>query len=130
MAFFAWFDAPPISAGLALIAAMLIFAIYVFDLIVSRAEFSRAKGTVTISHTRFGRGKTEVIKLGAIRKAFTMVSGTNAQVTGTMMDGGQKCPALELRQGKTVPLSAISNFNRSQEIAVQVVNEWLGRKPD
>jgi len=128
MAYFAYEDAPGITYGLVLIAALLIFGLVVFDLQQSHVVFSRRAGTVTIRHGILGRGKPQVIKLGAIREAFVSIAGTNAQVTGTMMDGGQKCPTLAMRHGKSVPLSPIANFNKSHDVAVQVINDWLGRK--
>lgn len=128
MAYFAYKDAPGITYGFILIAAMLIFALVVFDLQQSHVVFSRREGTVTIRQGILGRGKPQVIKLSAIREAFASVAGSNSQVTGTMMAGGQKCPTLAMRQGKPVPLSPIANFNKSQDIAVKTINDWLARK--
>lgn len=131
MAWFAYSDAPGITYGFILIAAMLTLALFVFDLPRSDVVFSRRAGTVTVRHSLLGRGTPQVIKLGAIRRAFASVAGATVQ-SGTTTNGGQKCPMLELRDGKRVPLSRIGNFNRSQDAAVQAVNAWLwlGRKPD
>jgi hypothetical protein len=129
MAWFAYSDAPGITYGFLLIAGMLILALFVFDLPRSDVVFSRRAGTVTVRHSLLGRGTPQVIKLGAIRKAFASIAGPTVQ-SGTTTNGGQKCPVLELRDGQRVPLSTIANFNRSQEAAVQAVNAWLGRKPD
>lgn len=128
MAYFAYEDAPGITYGFVLIAAMLVFGLVVFDLQQSHVAFSRREGTVTIRQGILGRGKPQVIKLGAIREAFVSVAGTNAQETGTMKNGGQKCPALAMRHGKSVPLSPIANFSPSHDTAVQAINDWLGRR--
>jgi hypothetical protein len=130
MAWFAYADAPGITYGFILIAAMLTLALFVFDLPVSTAVFSRREGTVTVSHRIFGRGNAQVIRLGSVRRAFAAISGANPMQSGTTMSGGQKCPTLELRQGKPVPLSAIADFSKSQDLAVQAINDWLGVKPD
>jgi hypothetical protein len=130
MGYFAFRDAPGITYGMILIAAMLTLGLVVFDLPVSTAVFSRRTGTVTVTHRVFWRDRTQDIRLGSIRRAFASISGTNAMVTGTTMDGGQKCPSLELRQGKTVPLSVIATHAKSQDVAVQAINDWLGVKPD
>jgi hypothetical protein len=130
MGWFAYSDAPGITYGFILIAAMLILALFVLDLPQSHVVFSRRAGTVTIRHSVLGRGKTQTIRLGSIRKAFASISGSNPMQSGSTMSGGQKCPTLELNQGKPVPLSVIANFSASQDRAVQAVNDWLGRKPD
>jgi hypothetical protein len=129
MAFFAYSDAPGITYGFILIAAMLTLALVVFDLARSRAEFSRRTGTVTIRHDGLRRGQPQVIQLGSIDHAFASISGTNSQVSGTTMNGGQKCPSLALRRGKSVRLSQIATHSKTNDLAVAAINAWLGRKP-
>lgn len=129
MAWFAYSDAPGITYGFILIAAMLTLALCFFDLPRSDVVFSRKAGTVTIRHSVLGRGTPQVIKFSAIRRAFASIAGPTQQ-SGTTTNGGQKCPMLELRDGKRVPLSVISTYHTSQDLAVQAVNSWLGRKPD
>lgn len=130
MAHFAFSEAPGITYGFILVAAILILGLVVFDLPKSHVVFSRRAGIVTIRHGIRGRGEPQVIKLNTIRNCYAEIAGSNSMVTGSSLTGGQKRLRLALRDNTSVPLSQISTFNTSQDIAVKAVNDWLGRKPD